>query len=80
MSAPYAYHGELLVPTGVPEHCEHHLADVEGVVPVVVLDGLVPVVLLDGHGPPAEGGVVHLEVGQDAQIREHSDRGLESAR
>ena len=70
------YHGELLVPVGVLEHCEHHLADIEGVVPVVVLDGGVAVVLLHRHSPPAERHVVNLKVGQDPEVSEHTDCGL----
>ena len=70
------HHGELLVPAGVLEHGKHHLADIEGVVPVVVLDGRVPVVLLHGHRPAAERRVVNLEVRQETQVSEHANRCL----
>ena len=47
VSCPYL--AKLFVPPRVFQHAVHGLADVEGVVPVVVLDGLISVVLLDGE-------------------------------
>ena len=44
-----SYLAKLFVPPRVFQHAVHGLADVEGVVPVVVLDGLISVVLLDGE-------------------------------